>query len=559
MVNPHHSSTWAVVTASALGSSHRVKQSLNQDAVATFEINDGLCIAIADGHGGSRYVRSAEGSRLAAETARRLGSEALRRPERLIDVAPHLPARLVSDWRADVSAHLTAAPFDAEIVQLVGADPFVAYGTTLMLVLLRGDEAIALQLGDGDVVVAWTDGSALRPVPEDGRNVAGQTTSMCLSDAVESFRIASLVVDQRIPELVLVSTDGYGNSFADPRWPTRVSNDLLRLHHRLGTAAIAEALPNWAAESAEVGGDDTTVAVAFRDPRLFTSTSIGTPPPLVTAPPAGPRPLDGGITTSLGPRAGAASSPAPLAPPASRRSLALLSTATATLCIGAIAGFVFGRGGDADVTSTTTGATTSATADSGTTDTTVTTSTATIADPGTSAPHTTVADTTVADTTSSVPFVTNVPPVTNSGPPTTTEAPPPVPTVLSVVAGTYRLVSVITMTETGPECRLESAESVPGLAEQLPTQSAVPTAQGVWALRDDVVTFLPWGAATASPTEEIPAVGARVMAALGSFLVVPNVTDPAPESFDAEVYLRDITTGAFTTSCGLVSEIERQQ
>ena len=135
MVIAGHPSGWNAVSASAVGSSHRAKDTPNQDAVATFEIDDGLCVALADGHGGPRYVRSADGARAAVEVARRVGTETLRRSDSLHASAVQLPARLVAGWRAEVAAHLTAHPLDADTVQLVGADPFVAYGATMLLLM----------------------------------------------------------------------------------------------------------------------------------------------------------------------------------------------------------------------------------------------------------------------------------------------------------------------------------------------------------------------------------------------------------------------------------------
>ena len=64
---------WTLLSASATGSSHRTSGAPNQDAVASFETDVGLCVALADGHGGARYVRSGTGSQLAVQVAVRLG------------------------------------------------------------------------------------------------------------------------------------------------------------------------------------------------------------------------------------------------------------------------------------------------------------------------------------------------------------------------------------------------------------------------------------------------------------------------------------------------------
>jgi hypothetical protein len=258
-----HHDRWAVVAASAIGSAHLADDRPNQDALATFETDRGLVVAIADGHGGRRYVRSSDGSRLAVEVARRLGAEALDASRALIDSARELPARIVSAWRSEVVADLTARPLSADAAALVGPDPLVAYGATLVVLLLRGAEAVALQIGDGDVVAAWPDGSVSRPVPDDPRNVGGQTTSLCLGDAAQAFRVAHLGRGDDVPALVLAASDGYGNSFADAQWSSRVPREVLDRRQSMGDSALGDAVAGWARDSAEVGGDDTTVAFAF--------------------------------------------------------------------------------------------------------------------------------------------------------------------------------------------------------------------------------------------------------------------------------------------------------
>ena len=323
------STPWGIVTATATGGSHRSLRAPNQDAIASFETDTGSCLAVADGHGGPRYVRSDTGSRIAVAVARRLGAALLAGDVPLSTVASTLPGRLVSEWRSDVAAHLTAHPLDAETAQQVGPDPFVAYGTTLMVVLCTSSEAVALQLGDGDITAVSPEGTCAQPVAPDSRNVAGQTTSMCLSDAVQSFRIASLAIDGELPHLVVVSTDGYGNSFTDPAWFHHVGIELSRMERHLGVTSVVDALPEWVQESARVGGDDTTVGVLFR------SGVVWPRPPSDLRPTSsyehvatsGSAPTVGDIEAAV-PRAGR------------RRSVL---TGTLALCLGAAAGWFLAR------------------------------------------------------------------------------------------------------------------------------------------------------------------------------------------------------------------------
>ena len=73
--------SWRVLAGTALGSNHVASGLPNQDAVGSRATDDGAAVvlAVADGHGGARYVRSAEGARLAVEIALELGSPFLER------------------------------------------------------------------------------------------------------------------------------------------------------------------------------------------------------------------------------------------------------------------------------------------------------------------------------------------------------------------------------------------------------------------------------------------------------------------------------------------------
>ena len=61
----------------------------------------------------------------------------------------------------------------------------------------------------------WSGATGSRPgrCPGDDRLVAGETTSLCLATAADDFRHAFLPASAE-PDLVLLATDGYGNSFA---------------------------------------------------------------------------------------------------------------------------------------------------------------------------------------------------------------------------------------------------------------------------------------------------------------------------------------------------------
>ena len=230
--------------------------------------------AVADGHGGQRYVRSGVGSQLAVTTACDVVEELLaadstrsgraRLERSLLDRAAPL---IVEGWRARVAAHLEANPFLAEEHVTAAAnlddDPPIAYGSTLILAVLTPSDIGLLQIGDGDALVVGADGSVVDPVPGDDRLVGGETTSLCLPTAVADAR--SVVVPAAGTELLVLSSDGYGNSFASDQWRRDAGAGFLDAVRRDGLAGVGSKLDGWLADSALAGGDDVTMVVAHLD------------------------------------------------------------------------------------------------------------------------------------------------------------------------------------------------------------------------------------------------------------------------------------------------------
>ena len=267
---------WAVAAASVRGSSHQRAGTPNQDAVAYAEVPGrvpGLVAAVADGHGGDRYVRSDRGARIAVNTACAVAQEAVLdlgscHDEMLIHERLSGPVieTLVARWRTEVGAHWRRDPFNAQEVGRAGAvlepDPYLAYGCTIILGLFTSEWVGVVQVGDGDVIVV-SAGAVLLPVAEDSRLVGGQTTSLCLPTAARDVRVAVLTAPQ-LPELVVLATDGYGNSFASSLWRNEIGVDLAESLNGQGLTGVSEQLPGWLAESAIAGGDDVSLALAYR-------------------------------------------------------------------------------------------------------------------------------------------------------------------------------------------------------------------------------------------------------------------------------------------------------
>jgi hypothetical protein len=243
-----------------------------------------IVVAVADGHGSAKCFRSDTGAHLAVEVACHAMQEMLAVGrfgsfEQLADVATERLSRtVVRAWRAAVNLDIVSRPFtDAEIARLEGLEgrdaveeagsfPILAYGSTILAAAAGAEGVVLFQLGDGDILTVTTAGAVRRPMPRDPRLSGNVTTSLSGMDAHNDARVRAVPLDGPDPALVVLSTDGYSNSFAAEEGFLRVGPDLLELIRSDGLDAVSGDLVGWLAEASELGsGDDVTVGLLVRD------------------------------------------------------------------------------------------------------------------------------------------------------------------------------------------------------------------------------------------------------------------------------------------------------
>ena len=121
---------------------------------------------------------------------------------------------------------------------------YVAYGTTLLVAILTNEFLICFQLGDGDILAAYDATDEVgRVIAKDETLIANETTSLCQDDAVRQFRYEFRVIQHSLPGLVLLSTDGYANSFASPDAFLKVGRDYLDMLRTEGAAEVRRIFP----------------------------------------------------------------------------------------------------------------------------------------------------------------------------------------------------------------------------------------------------------------------------------------------------------------------------
>lgn len=280
-------SGWHILGQSVRGYAHHRSGLPNQDALHWLPasgVGPPLIVTVADGHGSAKSFRSHVGARIAVEETAWLIQDLLDGqpdPRNLSAVKrtaeERLPREIARRWSDSVTEHLRKNPFRPEELaaleaaqgsaarQQVEDHPPLAYGATVLAVLVTADFVMYLQLGDGDVLVVAEDGTVSRPMPGDERLFANETTSLCMVDAWREvrFRFQALYGDP--PALILLATDGYANSFVNDEAFCRVGSDLLQILQDEGPGYIADSLEGWLNHvSKEGSGDDITVGLLYR-------------------------------------------------------------------------------------------------------------------------------------------------------------------------------------------------------------------------------------------------------------------------------------------------------
>lgn len=278
---------WRVMGETVPGASHLRAGVPNQDAILQVRESGRelpVVVSVSDGHGSDKCFRSDRGSRFAVKAGARLVGEFLDESRGAASDAEleeraksYLPREFVKRWRAAVEADLKTRPFSKEELEavekkdnprarkLVEDNPPLAYGATSLTVALTETFILYLQLGDGEIISVSESGEVERALPEDERLFANETTSLCTRDADENFRVRVRQLGGELPALILLSTDGYVNSFSDAAGFLKVGSDLLEMLRADGFDSINASIKGWLEEATRSGsGDDCTLGLICR-------------------------------------------------------------------------------------------------------------------------------------------------------------------------------------------------------------------------------------------------------------------------------------------------------
>lgn len=258
------------------GANHQKKGTLCQDASFSLNKSRYTVAIVCDGHGGHDYCRSHIGSILAKEAAAKCVSdkhligciENATSEREINELMIQLEKSIISKWNDLIYEHISKNPFTNEELERVhsevaehyknGSYVEMAYGTTLIVMMITDSGWFCLHIGDGRCVVYEEKKGFSQPVPWDDRCFLNTTTSLCDIDAIRCFRH---YFSRNIPDALFIACDGVDNSFQDDDslcgFYKTVAESFRLMPFENAVCELAEYLPIM---SENGSGDDISVA-----------------------------------------------------------------------------------------------------------------------------------------------------------------------------------------------------------------------------------------------------------------------------------------------------------
>ncbi len=287
MIDKKPKTEWHIISASVQGLHTNVRDNPIKMPFASSTLsgdNLPLIMAVSDGHGGAKYFRSDKGARFAVEAAIETLPQFQDTMASFLTSSKtgqeeHLIKSLVNTWRSKVNTHFQDEPFTNEELrlleekegstsqQIVEGNPVLAYGATILVIMITESFIAYLQLGDGDILTVSEQGKPESVFPVYSKHFANETTSLCSSNAWcdFQFRIEKISSSSALPALILLSTDGYKDSFSSSKAFLKVGSDLLEMLHANKLEEIKSNLQGWLSEASRIGsGDDITLGILYR-------------------------------------------------------------------------------------------------------------------------------------------------------------------------------------------------------------------------------------------------------------------------------------------------------
>ena len=285
---------WAIHGTTVRGTSHTSEHVPNQDSIywiLSTQKDIGI-LSVADGHGSETYFRSNIGSKIAAKiatqtmfrffTKNHISSTNLSGVRDIIRFS--IPRLLVKNWNNEVGNHISKNPFttdevskflkgDASAKNKLDTHPQIAYGSTLLTAIVTKEYILLFQLGDGNILIVDEYRNVISPFEKKIENgdeenfivPLNYTNSLCMNSSWLKFNVGIYSSYDLKPNLILLSTDGYYNSFKDEMGFRKIATDYLDIINNYGQQYLRRRLQLLLNETSQKGsGDDITLGYLYK-------------------------------------------------------------------------------------------------------------------------------------------------------------------------------------------------------------------------------------------------------------------------------------------------------
>jgi serine/threonine protein phosphatase PrpC len=266
--------TYRAFNITSVGASHIKKNKICQDCSTSAEEDGFTYIVVSDGHGGDDYIRSDKGAEFAVRAScecvtdfvRYIKIEQLRSNSK--GVFAQLAKSIISSWHDKVWNHYSQVPLNerelgelsekAKQKYIIKQRIESIYGATLIVVVVTDEYWFGLHIGDGKCVTKGYDGSFNQPIPWDEKCFLNVTTSICDSDALNSFRH---YFSETVPAAIFIGSDGIDDCFANDTQLHNLYDAIIASFGQNDFNAALEELKDYIPRLSSKGsGDDMSMA-----------------------------------------------------------------------------------------------------------------------------------------------------------------------------------------------------------------------------------------------------------------------------------------------------------
>ena len=281
---------WCSFGCSVTGANHTENNKPNQDAFLCQNIAAGIpqgIMAVSDGHGGDKYVRSDKGSRFAVkeicETVLNNNQISIQKNRSLTDkILSHITANFYQNWTRCVDNHLDENPLtESELSPLkesdrniLQKDGRIAYACTISMAATYDDMVLIMQHGDGDILFLYEDGTVTSMTAAYPGIVGDETPSLGdFHNRDTQYRVFN---GDEMPVMITLFSDGVKKSFDDKDDFMKIPCILRDLLINKGMEETEIALEKFLSTVTNKGsGDDVTLTVLYRSDKICGNADKG--------------------------------------------------------------------------------------------------------------------------------------------------------------------------------------------------------------------------------------------------------------------------------------------